>query len=158
MRWRTAIRTKSSWRPITRSCAETGAGRGVWICAGCCVWRRNEPSRTIRRFVSRTAFCRGSLSATSIWAGARKSLCSVQQAREGELRVLRAQGEVAFEPIARPTEKQRPAQPPRTRAARPPAGDHHWRRYPAVVKTVAGFPPFPPSLAIAHAIPPFPQP
>ena len=48
----------------------------------------------------------------------------VQQARDGELSVLCEQGEVAFEPIARPPEKQRPAIPPRARAARPPVADH----------------------------------
>lgn len=61
----------------------------------------------------------------------------VQQARDGELRVLYEDRVVAFEPIAKPWPKERPAVVPRAGAVRPPAADHPWRRYPAVEKAAA---------------------
>jgi hypothetical protein len=62
----------------------------------------------------------------------------VQQAREGELRVVYQDREVAFERIARPWPKERPAAGPRVvKGARPPAAEHPWKRYPAVEKRIA---------------------
>lgn len=62
----------------------------------------------------------------------------VQQAREGELRVVCQDREVAFERIARPWPKERPAAGPRVvKGARPPAAEHPWKRYPAVEKPIA---------------------
>ena len=67
----------------------------------------------------------------NLGAGAR---VKVQQARDGQLRVLYEDREVAFEPLARP-QPQRYAEPQPRKAPRPPAADHPWRRYPAVEKT-----------------------
>lgn len=72
----------------------------------------------------------------SLGAGAR---VLVQQARDGGLRVLYEDREVAFERIAQPWPKERPAVAPRgVKRARPAAADHPWKRYPAVKKRVAG--------------------
>jgi transposase len=71
----------------------------------------------------------------SLGAGAR---VTVQQARDGELRVMYEDREVAFERIARPWPKQRSTAAPRVQTARPPAAEHPWKRYPAVQQQAAG--------------------
>ena len=72
----------------------------------------------------------------ALGAGAR---VIVQQARDGELRVLYQDRVVAFEPIAKPWPKERPSAVPQVvRGQRPPPADHPWKRYPAVKKRVAG--------------------
>ena len=66
---------------------------------------------------------------------------TVQQARDGALRVVFGTREIRFAEIAKPwpNEKAATAAGPRQGVAggRTPAADHPWRRYPAVKKRVA---------------------